>query len=312
MKAAFMRFMIKDAGNVQLLYWAVKSAQELNVDSQYALWEYFISNLPADIKEKAGRRLNAPRSAQPHLSMARELNLLELRGRWLVTAHGRAFLELWERDKHNPPRFFLLMLLLNYDRSFLIPFFKRMLDSGKSPEKLTYKEAVPMAKDAWKELWKNCWHELSSIEPPIPRPEEISTHTCYHHAAARLRFVVGQEGLGLRKDQLLKLLENFSDCAFRELPDHFCFLLGHAISGRMPEPVDMEELKERLKDAFLRLKGLAYASARATFYYVNEILLPQKAVEWREFSSFLRSSKGISVQPSFSSDDFIFSIKGVI
>lgn len=127
---ALMRRIVGDAGHIERLYWAVKNADETSIDNERLQWRRYIEHYGSQTKNleqgKTGLSMGKAggRSAEPHLAFAREMGLLELpgtrvgggwpsMGRWLITVHaGRPFLALWEVEKHQPPRYLLLALIL--------------------------------------------------------------------------------------------------------------------------------------------------------------------------------------------------------
>ena len=304
LRVPFIRYIAtSNAGDAQRLYCAVKCAMDLQVDDQELLWEIFVERCSRCqlIKECwRGGRTPRPRSAEPHFAFARELDLIEWRYRWLATlGSGIAYLKLWEHGRR-PPTYFLLAKLLEYDRAFLIPFLKFYLEGVKP-----YEAAVA----AWYEVWKKHGEALARMEPPIP--EKPDGRTKAYHSRARLSLLKAPPpgGMGLTNDQLAGIVKEFELFAASEaLPDDLFFRLSKAIDGVSPEPLPSDDILSRLKEAFLVLKGTGYASARAAYGFINEIILPGKAVSWSEFLAVLRMAPEIQLRSSFRTDDMLFKV----
>jgi hypothetical protein len=295
-----LRFLIKDAGHIERLALAVRIASEVQGDDQKLLWEAYIrlfaQNTSSGIRKKG---LRSPRSAQPHLSFARELDLLEWRNRWVVSpGAGRTFLLLWDAEGRRPPKAFLLRQFLKFDSTFSIPFLKMWLE-----ERRRLKPAE-IAKRTWELLWRRYGAELASVEPPLPR--NPSKSTCYHHALARLRFLTWAEGLALTIEQIERLVQEFEQA---ELESDQFFRLGRAVAGGQPEPLPQQKMLELLTSYSAKLKHLKFLSAESAFAYVNEHALPNFAVNWNDFLQALRGNPRFSIHPSFRAGDLLFCLR---
>ena len=306
MNVAFMRYIIDPAGNTQRLYWAMKVLLEAPADNPKRQWEIFQKRFGS----KSG--LKSDRSGEPHFSLARELNLIEWRGRWRITFLGKTFLTLWEEEKRQPPKYLLLAQLLFYDRDFLIPFLIQLSKEDWFQKHFT-KRASEIVKTVWENLWKSHRYELATISPTLPR--KLSNRTCAHYARGRLRLLLGypsHEGLNLTKEQVIRLAKKFQGLEGRPIPSDYYFRIGWAVNGRTPRKIEDEEIREQVILAFKKLKGMTYASARSAFSFINELSLPKFAADWDDFLSFLRRDKTFSLHPTFGQglvSDTLFKIK---
>jgi len=302
MKLAFLRYLVGDAGNIQRLYWAVKSAAESATDDVKKQWAVFLR-----LYGKSSG-LASLRSAEPHFSLARELNFLEWRSRWRVTnGPGKALLALW--DNENPPKYLILGQLITYDHSFLIPFLRRLVEKQPQDSELV-KVASKITKEVWLNLSARYKLEFVSIEPPLPlNPKD---RTCDHHARARLRLLLGfpnNEGLNLTWQQISKVTEEFNEFDNDWPPSDYYFRLGRVLGGRKPEKISHEKLLKNNLDAFRVLKGFTYASVKGAFHYINEKALPNCAVDWNQYLTVIRKDASLSFHQGFFRDDFLFTIK---
>lgn len=306
MNVAFMRYIIETAGNVQRLYWAMKVLLEAPADNPKRQWEIF--------QKRFGIRsgLKGTRSGEPHFSIARELNLIEWRGRWRITFLGKTFLKLWEEEKQQPPRYLLLAQLLLYDRDFLVPFLIELSKEDWSRRDFA-KRASEIVKIVWESLWKFHRYELATMNPPLPR--KLANRTCSHHARGRLRLLLGypsREGLNLTKEQVTRLAKEFHGLEGAPIPSDYYFRIGRAINDRIPHKMEDEDVREQAILAFKRLKGMTYASARSAFSFIHELSLPEFAVDWDNFLSLLRRDKTFSLHPAFEqgpASDTLFRLK---
>jgi hypothetical protein len=298
----FIRYVATSkAGDARRLYCAVKCAMDLQIDDQELLWEIFV-NRCSSCSQVAdcwrGGRPPRPRSAEPHFALARELDLIEWRQRWLATlGSGVAYVRLWERGR-KPPVYFLLAKLLEYDRAFLIPFLESCLQ-GIEP-----REA---AETAWCEIWRKYGQEIAGMEPPVPsRPDE---RTKVYHSATRLSMLKDPPptGMGLSDRQLESIVREFKPFAWvKTLPDDLYFHLSVAVDGVFPEPLGDDEILTKTREVFPVLKGTGYASVKAAYGFINEIVLPSSALSWNSFLEVLRRSSQIRLRSSFRSDDLLF------
>lgn len=305
-----MRYLIDVAGDVTKLLYAVKTAFESPTDNPQFLWEMMV--------EKYGATLNIhrPRSAEPHFSFARELGLLAKReSSWNITPSGKAFLALYEKTCRTP-KYFLIFKILENDRTFLLPFLKRLFFDGSEISSSTSKSRLPpqatyAAEETWKNLWKEHEFELRLMEPRIAEPKAISDRTIRHNSWVRLRFLMFGEGLGLIKEQLNGLVEYFWRFQTERMPDDAYFRIGRALNGKEPEAFSDFDLVREVDNAFqvlIDFKGFIYVSAFAAFSYVNEKGLPQKAVSWNDFLRTLERNKKFTLRTSFDPNDILFTI----
>jgi len=305
--------MIGDAGNVNRLYWAVKTASEIQAEHLQTLSDFYLKKF-GDLTNQGKRKrgLKKPRSLEPHFSLARELDLLEWkeRERWRITfGPGKAFINLWEKEKRQPPTALLIGQLVRYDRSFLVPFILGLVESDYDFSRRQFTGLEKIAKDAWEEVWAEGRRELELKEPPLPDPKTVKSRTLLHHAQARVRFLNSTEGLGLNIDKLRKLAELFLDFQYKPLPYDYTFRVGEVLTGRRPEPVQNGKLDKVIINAFSTLQRMGYASGFGVFAFINELILPYHALDWQVYYSYVRKREGISTSASFRSDDFLLTIE---
>lgn len=308
----WMRYMIGDAGNVKRLYWAVKTASEIQAEHLQTLSEFYLRKFGNLTNQGEGKRgLKRLRSLEPHFSLARELDLLECkeRERWRITfGPGKAFMALWEDEGKQPPTHLLLGQLIRYDRSFLVPFILGLVEADYDFSRQKFTELEKIAKEAWEEVWAEGRRELELKEPPLPDPKTVKSRTLLHHAHARVRLLNSTEGLGLNIDKLRRLAQLFLEFQFKPLPDDYYFRVGEAITGKRPEPIQSDELDHLIVKAFSRLQRMGYASGYGTFLFINELKLPSMALDWQTYYSYVRKREGISTSASFRRDDFLLTI----
>jgi hypothetical protein len=307
-----MRYLVGDAGHIQRLYLAVKTASEYQVENLQTLCEIYLRKfrgLTVEGSKKRGLLKSTWRSAEPHFSLARELDLLEWRDRerWKTTfGAGRTFLSLWN-DK-SPPQALLLHQLLTYDRTFLLPFLVRLIEADYDFAVGRYLGLQSYVKEVWQELWQSYGQELRSKEPPLP--ENPKDRTLLHHAAARIRFLNKMEGLRLSMDKLIRLTHEFSGFEdSQNMPADSFFRIGAAVSGRRPSQLNGTDLSERILRAFSTLQRAGHASGHGIYLFVNETSLPQQAVDWEAFTEHVRKERPFSTRASFRRDDFLITVE---
>jgi len=307
-----MRYLVGDAGHLQRLYLAVKTASEYQVERLETLCEIYLKKyrqLTADGSRKRGLLKSEWRSAEPHFSFARELDLLEWRERWRTTfGAGRAFLSLWSNS--SPPASLLLHQLLTYDRTFVIPFLIRLVEAEYDFAAGKFVGLESYVKEVWQEIWDAHERELQSREPPLPKPSEVKPRTLLHHAMARIRFLNRIEGLRLNMDKLNRLTQHFhgfedSD----EMPSDSFFRIGSAIGGRRPCEMNGSELTDKVLQAFSALQRARHASGYGVYLFVNQKALPEKAVDRQTFTSHVRKERPFSTRASFRRDDFLITVE---
>jgi len=308
----WMRYMIGDAGNVDRLYWAVKTASEIQTEHLQTLSESYLKkygNLTNQGNRKRG--LTRPRSLEPHFSLARELDLLECkeRERWRITfGAGKAFLALWEKKAKQPPLSLLIGQLIRYDRSFLIPFILGLVDSDYDFSRRRFEQLEKTARDAWEEVWHEGRRELEREEPPLPNPKSVKPRTLLHHAHARVRLLNSAEGLCLNIDRLRELARLFSEFQFKPIPSDYYFRVGEAFAGTRPCVLQKDEQDMLISEGFSFLQRMGYASGYGVFLYVNEISFPNKALDWQVYSEYVRKRDGMSTSAAFRRDDFLLNL----
>jgi len=316
LKVHWMRYLVGDAGHLQRLYLAVKTASEHQVDDLQTLCEIYLKRyrqLTTEGQGKRGLRDSRWRSAEPHFSFARELDLLELRERttWRITfGAGRAFLNLW--SDLTPPAALLLHQLLSYDRTFLIPFLITLVEADYDFATAKFVGLEKHVKDVWREMWELHGRELQAKEPRLPKPSEVKPRTMLHHAMARIRFLNKMDGLRLNMDKLnrlTQLFQGFEDSD--EMPSDSFFRLGSAVFGRSPLEMNSSELTERVLQAFAALQRAGHASAYGIYCFVNERALPEKAVDWQTFAGHVRREYPFSTRTSFRHDDFLITVERI-
>ncbi len=288
MTVAFMRYIIETAGNLSKLHTAIEAVSKSPGNKDYA-WELF----RASSSPPGGRR--AP---EPHFSLARELGLIE--ENWTISVGaGRAFLRLWQ-DEKGPPLYTTLALLLQRDRSFLVPFLR-----GISRYSIVQtKEIGDSSARAWEEMWQHAGDDLRLIEPPVPR--ELSPRTLLHNGRARWRLL---NGLGLKPQEKRGFAEAFHSYSFKRLPVDYFSTMAFSFTGRRPLPLPESTLANWLNVAFVSLKGIEFASTIGALYLINEKILPTSYVTHEQIVSLARRSDGFEVQPAYSSEEFLFKVR---
>lgn len=312
-QVSWMRYMIGDAGNINRLYWAVKTASEVQAEHLETLSDFYLKKY-GDLTNQGKRKrgLKKPRSLEPHFSLARELDLLEWkeRERWRITfGPGKAFIALWEKAGKQPPNGLLLGQLVRYDRSFLVPLILGLVESDYDFSSQKFIGLEKIARDAWEEVWDMGRRELELKEPPLPDPQTVSERTLLHHAQARLRFLNSNEGLSLNIDKLRRLAQLFSEFQFKPLPSDYYFRIGEALTARRPSSIPNTELDQLIVKAFSFLQRMGYASGFGLFAFVNELILPNNALDWQAYFEYVRKQKGLSTSASFRSDDFLVTLQ---
>ncbi|MCW4051085.1 MAG: hypothetical protein NWE89_15280, partial [Candidatus Bathyarchaeota archaeon] len=132
MSISIMNYMIEGAGDIERLYYAVRTANETKTEDTKKQWDYFINNFSSQIIYEKKRKLKSPRSVERYFSLARELGFLRQKDQtrtWYITeSYGKAFLDLYESDK-KPAKYLVLTQFIKNDRSFLIPYLKYLLQN---------------------------------------------------------------------------------------------------------------------------------------------------------------------------------------
>jgi hypothetical protein len=300
--------MVGDAGNFDRLYAAVRNSAETSVDNEKRQWDSFRQKY-SGTEQSRFPSLRSPRSAEPHIAFARELGLLEHRsagGRWLVTAGaGRTFLDLCDDENRKPPTRFLIGQLLRYDRTLLLPFLRKLVQEGVE------KGPMVMA-ETWGSMWKRHRNEMATLEPPVPislwNSDKTLKRTAKHHSDARIRFLLKEEGLGLTISQVQNLVDGLWESQDEKLPGDYFFRVGLALYGIQPERTTPQEARDLASKAYSQLCVGTYVSASSAFGYINELILPERAIVWEEFISMLRGRDNFAIHPSFQRGDLLYSI----
>ena len=313
MTVHWMRYLVGDAGNLQRTYLAVKTASEYQLDNMRAMCEIYLRKYSGQTtmgERKRGLTNSEWRSAEPHFSFARELDLLDGRNieRWGVSfGAGRTFLNLW--NSGCIPATMLLNQLLTYDRSFLLPFLVRLVETEYDFSTSRYKGLEPKVREVWQEIWQTNRNELMNKEPPLPDPKQVKDRTLLHHAASRIRFLSKMEGLGLNIEKLRRITEQFA--GFEETPrmpqDSFR-RIKIALTGEVPKQIQEDYLKEAILEAFNKLQRGGHVSAYGTFLFVNERIGENVTVDWNNFADHVRKKELYSKSSSFRRDDQLLSI----
>jgi hypothetical protein len=308
-----MRRIYGDAGHLQRLYLAVRTAAEYQSDNLQALCEYYLRkyrHLTTQGSRKKGLLRSEWRSAEPHFSLAKELDLLEWkeRERWRITfGAGRAFLSLW--NEGSPPQYLLLHQLLSYDRTFTIPFIIRLVEANYDFASAKFVGLENHVREVWREIWNEHRAELEELEPPLPGPEEVRSRTLLHHASARIRLLNKIEGLSLNIEKLDRLALNFQDLEYSEnMPNDSFFRIGDAIGRKRPRALEGPELTIKISQALASLQRAGYASGHAIYLFVNEKSLPSEAVDWNTFVDHVRKVPPFATRASFRSDDLLVTV----
>jgi len=316
LKVHWMRYLIGDAGNLQRMYLAVKTASENGVENLQTLCEIYLRkyrHLTTEGSRKRGLMKSEWRSAEPHFSLARELDLLEWRERerWRMTfGAGRTYLSLCDNNSNSVPMSLLLHQLMTYDRTFTVPFLIRLVEADYDFVAGKFVGLEKYVRQVWEEIWEIHGRELQNMEPPLPKPPKKENRTLLHHGMARVRFLNKREGLHLNIDRLNKLAHQFhgfedSD----EMPPDSFFRIGTAISGREPSKMNETEITESILLAFYSLQRADHASGYGIYLYVNEKALPEKAVDWKTFTAHLRKGYPFSTRTSFRRDDYLVTVE---
>ncbi|MCS7365550.1 MAG: hypothetical protein NDF54_08950 [archaeon GB-1867-035] len=294
-----MKYVIGDTDiSLRRLYLAVEISEEIMEDNIRLLWRKFI--------ERDGK-LSSPRSAEPFFSLARELGFLQKReGRWMISfSEGRAFKYLYRKTR-GCPRYFILVQFLKYDGWFLKPFLQKILEESVNyidKKRLKTKLIIDIAKKAWKEMWSKHYNTLKMVEPPLL--EDPKPRTLKHHASVVIKIL---REIRVSLDVLERLLKKISELEIPPLPNNIYFIVGSAFNNVDPNPIQEEEIIQKLHDFYYEIKGMRYASLYAAYSIINELTLPRnKAVTWSSIITTIRRNRGIfELQPSFTFRDYLY------
>lgn len=295
---AFMRFIKSEAGHVEKLYFAVKAASMIPSNDTTNQREMFLQLWN---KAHPEAEIGSIRSAESHLSFARELGLLVQRGQnrsWQLTnGFGRSFLILYEKYHKVPKNLLLASFMLN-DRDVLAPYLSRVLTRRLESHELLFQEA-------WREFYKNCKASLVRMEPIVPA--ELQPRTCRHHVEARDKFLMRSSGIGLNFDNIStisKWLHNSN------LEDDVFLASSESISGSKPTELAQFKILERLSEYHKVASVMSFASARGAWAFINELSFPDSYAKWSATLKVIQTSEQFMVQPSFDPKDRLYAIRG--
>jgi len=295
---AFMRFIKSEAGHIEKLYYAVKAASMISSNDPASQRELFLKLWN---KAHPEAKINSVRSAESHLSFARELGLLTQRGQnrsWqLANAFGRSFLILYERYHRVPKNLLLASFMLN-DRDILIPYLSRLLNRKLESHALLFQEA-------WREFYNRNKASLVKMEPIIPA--ELQHRTCRHHVEARDKFLMRSSGIGLNFDNLGTVLRWLQGT---NLEDEIFLATAESISGCRPTELAPHEILEKVSEYHKVASIMSFASAKGAWAFVNELSSPSFYAKWSTTLSGIQASQQFMTQPSYDPRDQLYAIRG--
>jgi hypothetical protein len=153
---------------------------------------------------------------------------------------------------------------------------------------------------------------MATLEPPVPislwNSDKTLKRTAKHHSDARIRFLLKEEGLGLTISQVQNLVDGLWESQDEKLPGDYFFRVGLALYGIQPERTTPQEARDLASKAYSQLCVGTYVSASSAFGYINELILPERAIVWEEFISMLRGRDNFAIHPSFQRGDLLYSI----
>lgn len=294
-----MRFIKSEAGHIEKLYFAVKAASMVSSNDPTTQRELF-PKLWNEAHPEA--QINSVRSAESHLSFARELGLLTQRDQnrsWqLSNSFGRSFLILYERYHTIPKKLLLASFMLN-DKDVLAPYFTRILgQSGESHSTLF--------QEAWKEFYGKNKASLIKMEPVVPA--ELKARTCRHHVEARDKFLMRSSGLGLNNESLATV---FKWLRTTNLEDEIFLASSEAISGCRPTELDSDRILQGVAEYHKVASIMSFASAKGAWAFLNELSPTSFYAKWSTTIGVIQKSKQFMTQPSYDQRDQLFSIRGI-
>ena len=293
-----MRFVKSEAGHIEKIYYAVKAASMISSNDPTSQRELF-----PQLWNKAHpeAKINSVRSAESHLSFARELNLLTQRGQnrsWQLTnSFGRSFLTLYERCKKIPKNLLLSQFMLN-DKDILILYLSKVLNSRLESHAKLFQEA-------WKEFYNRNKTALIKMEPIVPK--ELQYRTCKHHVEARDKFLMRSSGIGLNFDNLETVYRWLQK---ENLEDEIFLATNQAISCSTPTELSPEKIVENISNYHKLASAMSFASAKGAWAFVNELSSPNHYAKWSTTLGIVQSSKQFMTQPSYDPKDVLYSIRG--
>lgn len=295
---AFMRFIKSEAGHIEKLYFAVKAASMISSNNPTSQRELF-----PQLWNKAHpeSKINSVRSAESHLSFARELGLLTQRSQsrsWQLTnSFGRSFLVLYERYHIVPKNLLLASFMLN-DRDILTPYLCRVLNKKLASHTLLFQEA-------WKEFYNRNKASMIKMEPIVPA--ELATRTCRHHVEARDKFLMRSSGIGLNVENLAVI---FKWLEASNLQDQIFLATSESIYGSKPSELEPSKILEKVSEYHKVASIMSFASAKGAWAFVNELTLPSSYARWSTTLSVIQTSQQFMTQPSYDQKDQLYAIRG--
>ncbi len=294
----FMRFVKSEAGHIEKIYYAVKAASMISSNDPAAQRELF-----PQLWNKAHpeAKINSVRSAESHLSFARELGLLTQRGQnrsWQLTnSYGRSFLTLYERCNKIPKNLLLAQFMLN-DTDILRPYLSKLLNSRLESHAKLFQQA-------WREFYKDNKSALLKIEPIVPA--ELQERTCKHHVEARDKFLMRSSGIGLNSENLEIV---YTWLQQKDLEDQVFFATAQAICSFTPRELEPEKILASILEYHKFSAVMNFASARGAWAYLNELASPYGFAKWMTTIDIIQTSSQIMTQPSYDSKDLLYTIRG--
>lgn len=296
---AFMRFIKSEAGHVEKLYFAVKAASMVSSNDPTTQRQLFIKLW----NERHGKesRIESLRSAESHLSFARELGLLTQRHQnrsWqLANGFGRTFLALYENYKVVPKNLLLALLLLN-DKDVLKPYIDRLILRRSEPHQNLFQEA-------WVEFYTKNRTALIKVEPIVKSKLEL--RTCRHHVEARDKFLFRSSGLGLKVDDLTVISNSLLSPS---LDDEIFKVTTETIYHATPQELSQETIINRVMEYHQITSVMSFASAKGAWAMVNELSLPSHYSKWSTTIDTIKGSQQFMTQPAYDQRDQLFAVTG--
>ncbi len=237
-------------------------------------------------------RLKEGPSISSHISLSSNLGLIN--ENQFLSAYGKTLYVL-QKSYEKTPRYFLLALILEKDRSCIIPFLEKIKNSKGM--------ATTYERIAISEVFNNLRKIFPNIEIPKLNPK---TRGSWSHASVRIRLL---KSLYLW-DYRTRIINTFGDYKFRRMPSNYFFMIGKIFDLDVA-PIPENKIFDLIKDVhktFLKYNVFSnYISAKATFNYINEICLnDKKAVDYNNFMKFIRTDERIILSQSFDPDDVLF------
>lgn len=297
MTLAFMRFIKSEAGHIEKLYFAVKAASLVSSNDPTQQRELFLQLWN---KAHPEAKLSSVRSAESHLSFARELGLLAQRSQnrsWqLSNGFGRSFLILYERYHKIPKNLLLASFMLN-DRDLLAPYLEKILNRRFESHDVLFQES-------WGEFYARNRSSLVRMEPIVP--SELKLRTCRHHVEARDKFLMRSSGIGLNFDNLATIylwLQN------PNLEDEVFLASSESISFSKPTELDQDEVLEKLSEYHRVASVMRFASTKGAWAFMNELSLPLFYAKWSTVLKTVQASDRLMTQPSYDPKDRLYTIR---